>query len=65
MVKRILISIFVIFTVMFSIGAIQAGDANATAVDATDSVDDAPVNLEDSIKLNDINDDSSLENTKM
>lgn len=64
MVKRILISIFVIFTVMFSIGAIQAGDANATAVDAADSVDDAPVNLEDSIKLNDINDDSSLENTK-
>ena len=64
MVKKISLSIFVIFIVMFSIGAIHADDVNAADLNAVGSVDDAPINLEDSIILNDINDDSSAENAK-
>ena len=48
----------------FSIGAIQAVDVNVTDLDMASPVDDAPINLEEAVQLNDINDVVLTENVK-
>ena len=64
MIKKLPLSIFIIFVVFFSIGAIQAVDVNVTDLDMASPVDDAQINLEEAVQLNDINDVVLTENVK-
>ena len=48
----------------FSIGAIQAGDVNVTDLDVASPVDDEPINLEECVQLNDIDDVVLTDNVK-
>lgn len=58
MIKRISISIFIIFVVLFSIAAIQASNVNATDSIVADAIEDIPVAIDD------INDEPLANNVK-
>lgn len=64
LVKKVLLVCVISFALLFSIGAIQASDVNVTDLDVVESIDTSHIEIEDSIQLEDINNDALEDNNK-